>query len=109
MAGQKPHIANIPSDNALDKVLAQNAEQVNGLISRYKYHVIRTAMGKDNKKQLSLVKDVRNKDGQTLLAKGVAQTESSLRRYISKLLKHSLEHPIEYYIDVIQPEAAEAR
>jgi HD-GYP domain-containing protein (c-di-GMP phosphodiesterase class II) len=88
-------------------LLEKNAVQVDMLLSKYKYHVLKSAMNADKKRELCLVEDVRNKDGEMLLAKGTAQSEVSLRDYISKLLKHNLEYPIEFYIGIIQPEIVE--
>lgn len=92
------------NEDTVSTLLGKNAEQVDMLLSRYKYHVLKSAIGAENKRVLCLVEDVRNKDGEILLAKGTAQSESSLRQYIGKLLQHDLEHPIEYYLDVIQPD-----
>jgi HD-GYP domain-containing protein (c-di-GMP phosphodiesterase class II) len=92
------------NEEDLSSLLENNADQVDMLLARYKYHVLKSAMGAENKKALRLVEDVRNKSGEILLAKGTVDSESSLRHYISKLIAHDLEHPIEYYIGVIQPE-----
>ena len=89
------------------KVLLKNGEEIDKLFSKYKYHVLKSALRSHGEKQLCLIEDVRNKDGQLILNKGIAQTETALRRHIGNLLKHQLEYPIEYYIDVIHPQAAQ--
>jgi hypothetical protein len=91
-------------EKKLSAVLEKNAGHIDMLLSKYKYHVLKSAMSVGNKRELCLVEDVRNKDGDMLLAKGTAQSEDSLRHYIGKMLLHQLEYPIEHYIGIIQPE-----
>jgi HD-GYP domain-containing protein (c-di-GMP phosphodiesterase class II) len=91
----------------LEEIIEKGSKQFDATFSRYKYHVLRSALKSGATKKLSLVHDVKSKDGQLILKQGTAKTEESLRSYIGKLLKHQLEFPIEYYIDVIHPEAAQ--
>lgn len=95
------------NEERIEKVMEKNAEQVDMIFSRYKYHVIKSALRSEGSRKLNLLDDVKNKDGQMILAKGTVQTEQSLRSYIGKLIKHNLEYPIEHYLDAIQPEAVQ--
>ena len=105
----EPASEHIPTDNeeCIEKILEKSGKQIDAFFSRYKYHVIKSALRTGGLRELSLLEDVRNKNGQLILAKGTAQTEISLRKYIGKLLQHDLEYPIEYYLADIEPESVE--
>ncbi|MFH0730321.1 MAG: HD domain-containing phosphohydrolase [Pseudomonadota bacterium] len=82
----------------------RDSDEIDRLLTEYKASVLKSTIKAKGRENFELKDDVKDDEGKLLLSKGAPKNDSELRIYLGKLLSMNLEHPIEYYIGVINPE-----